>query len=332
MMTHRERVQAALKKADVDRVPFTIWYHTPHKDQDPIALCEYEIELAQKYDFDLIKMCPFGNYPAMDYGLSCNFFCTTTDPVKERLFRNMTEEDWKNLPVFGGDHATYGRTLEISIQMKRLLKEKGLDIPFIQTIFNPLTVAAKLCGPKLWEDIKAWPDAVKQGLEAITQTQINFINANIEAGVDGFFYASQTAREGACDRATHAEFAEPYDIRVAKAYEGKTWLNVLHVHGDNTYWDVMSKYPGEVVNWHDRWAAPTMAEARKLSDKCFLGGVNEKAVFGNPEVSPEEVQADIMKGIKEAGRNGLIIGPGCVASPSSPETHFYAAGVACAQS
>ena len=167
--------------------------------------------------------------------------------------------------------------------------------------------------------------------EAITQTQINFINANIEAGVDGFFYASQTCREGAVSREVHAEFAEPYDIRVAQAYEGKTYFNVLHIHGDKTYWDIMAKYPGEVINWHDRWVAPTMADTRKLSDKCFLGGINESAIFGNPEYTADQVTAHVGEGILAAGKKGLMIGPGCVAHPDSVESHFYAARMACEQ-
>ena len=39
-MTHKERVIAAINKQDVDRVPLSIWYHMPHKDQDPISLAE----------------------------------------------------------------------------------------------------------------------------------------------------------------------------------------------------------------------------------------------------------------------------------------------------
>ena len=335
-MTHKERVIAAVNKQDVDRVPLSIWYHMPHKDQDPISLAEEMIRVAKKYDFDFIKMCPYGNYVATDYGLSCDFFCTPTQPVKERFFRDLTAEEWENLPVFPAIYGTYGKTLQIAVETRRLLKQERdpqmQELPILQTIFNPLTVAAKLVGMEnLNKAIKTCPESVKKGLEAITQTQINFINANIEAGVDGFFYASQTCREGAVSREVHAEFAEPYDIRVAQAYEGKTYFNVLHIHGDKTYWDIMAKYPGEVINWQDRWVATTMADARKLSDKCFLGGINESAVFGNPEYTADQITAHVGEGILAAGKKGLMIGPGCVAHPDSVESHFYAARMACEQ-
>lgn len=330
LMTHKERVIAAINKEEVDRIPLSIWYHMPHKDQDAIALAEEMIRVADKYDFDFIKMCPYGNYVATDYGLSCNYFCTPTQPVKERFFRDFTPSQLAALPVFAGTHGTYGKTLQIATETRRLLKEQGLELPILQTIFNPLTVLAKLVGmDNVNRYAQECPNEMKAALEAITETQINFINANIEAGVDGFFYASQTCREGAVSREVHAEFAEPYDIKVAKAYEGKTYFNVLHIHGDKTYWDIMAKYPGEVLNWHDRWIAPSMEEARKMSDKCFLGGINEGSIFGYSQYSDEEICAHIGEGIVAAGQRGLMVGPGCVARPDSVESHFYAARRAC---
>lgn len=327
-MTHRERVAAALKLEEVDRVPFSIWAHLPHKDQDPIAMAEEMVRLARKYDYDFIKMCPYGNYGAQDYGLSCDFFCTPTQPVKERRFRDLSPEEWEDLPVFPAIYGTYGKVLQLAAATKRELRRQGLDLPILQTIFNPLTTAAKLAGPKLWQDILEHPEEVKAGLEAITQTTINFIHANIEAGVDGFFYATQTATANVITREWHSEFAEPFDRRVSKAYDGKTWFNVLHIHGDNTYWDVVSQYPGEAVNWHDQWAGPTLVEARKLSGKCFLGGLNERDVFCNPDFTSEQVAGQAAGSIRACGGRGIILAPGCCANPALIESHVYAVRLA----
>lgn len=57
-MTKKERVVAAINKKEVDRVPFSIWYHIPHVDQDPVQLAEVQIEQAHSYDMDFIKMMP----------------------------------------------------------------------------------------------------------------------------------------------------------------------------------------------------------------------------------------------------------------------------------
>ena len=333
-MTHRERVMAATKKQDVDRVPYCFWCHLPHKDQDAIAIAEEMVDRAVRWDLDFVKLAPYGNYSATDYGLSCDYFCTEDKPVKERKFRELTPAEWASLPVFEATYATYGKTLQIAIETKKELERRGLDLPVVQTIFTPLTTAAKLRGPAVWEDLKTCPDEVKAGLEAIANTMINFVNANIDAGVDGFFYASQACRERHLTREGHAEFAEPYDLMVANAYNGRTWLNMVHIHGNDTYFDIMANYPCEVVNWHDRRAGPSMEEARKISDKCFLGGVNEggtgiEPVLGNKDVTPEMLKEHVREVFRAAGTRGLIVGPGCNAPWWTPDEHYAAIKEVC---
>ena len=67
-MNREERVRAALASKDVDRVPVATWMHLSQFDQDPISLAEAEVELTEKYDFDYIKMMPFGLYSTQDFG------------------------------------------------------------------------------------------------------------------------------------------------------------------------------------------------------------------------------------------------------------------------
>lgn len=64
LMTKRERIQAALNKQEVDRIPLSIWHHMPDVDQDPIELAERTVQLTREHDYDFIKMMPFGNYGA----------------------------------------------------------------------------------------------------------------------------------------------------------------------------------------------------------------------------------------------------------------------------
>ena len=69
-----------------------------------------------------------------------------------------------------------------------------------------------------------------------------------------------------------------------------------------------------------------MADACKLSDKCFLsGGINERAIFGNPSTLPDQVTAHGRGTLHStAGKKGPMIEP-AVAHPDSVESHFYAA-------
>lgn len=114
-MTREERIRAAIAGRETDRVPVAAWMHLSEHDQDPISLAEAEVELTEKYDFDYIKMMPFGLYSTQDFGNQVKIYC---DPYKEPIvqkllltvlrdmiqsarfqhFRERTENRW-NLPV-----------------------------------------------------------------------------------------------------------------------------------------------------------------------------------------------------------------------------------------
>ena len=72
-MNREERVRAALAGKEVDRVPVAAWMHLSAFDQDPISLAEAEVDLTEKYDFDYIKMMPFGLYSTQDFGNSIRY-------------------------------------------------------------------------------------------------------------------------------------------------------------------------------------------------------------------------------------------------------------------
>ncbi len=322
-MTKKERVLAAINKKEVDRIPFGMWYHIPKVDQDPVQLAEVQIEQAHSYDLDFIKMMPYGNYGAHDYGLSCTFYCNETQPVVERKFAIDDVKQWTELEPLAGCFGSHGKTLQFARQLQKQLK--GEQIPYVQTIFSPLTTAKKIAGMRVFEDMRSNPKYLHQALAAITETTINFVKLNIEAGVAGFFFATQTANKDWLTEAEHDEFGEAYDLQVINAYKDLTYFNIAHIHGDNTMFEKLANYPCNCLNWHDRWVSPSMAEARKLSNKCFLGGINEKLLS---KAKPEEVRNHIREGILAAGRTGLMITPGCVAELETPSINFYAARLA----
>jgi len=321
-MTKEERIRAALRKQDVDRIPFSVWYHLPQYDQDPIALAEEQLRLAQLYDLDFIKMMPFGNYGAQDYGLSVTFYCTETEPAFERKFGIASPEDWLRLEPLPAYYGTYGKQVQLAQYTEKLT---GGTIPFVQTIFSPLTTAKKLAGPRIFDDLREHPDYVHQALAAITETTKNFIAANIEAGVAGFFFATQCSSPDYLTEAEHKEFCEKYDREVIGSYADKTWFNIMHAHGDNTYFKTLAEYPVNCINWHDRWASPNMEQARAITDKCLLGGINE---IWMEHASYQDVPGHLQEAVEGAGRNGLMLTPGCCIQLNTPRENLLTAAIA----
>lgn len=320
-MTKTERIQAALAKQDVDRIPLSIWFHMPDVDQDPVALAEKTVDISRRYDFDFIKMMPFGNYSVQDYGLSVKFFCTETQPALEREFAIKTPKDWLRLEPLPAIYGTYGKQLQFTQHLNRLLN--GEDFPYLQTIFTPLSSAFKLAGKRLFTDLKEHPVEVHHALRAIAETTCNFCKANIEAGVAGFFLASKCATYDFMTDNEYSEFGVPYDLEVINSYVNQTYFNIIHIHGENTMFKRLIEYPVNCINWHDRWTNPSMAEARKLTEKCFLGGINERRF--KDELRGVSLEEHLKEAITSAGARGLMLGPGCVAQLPVPEENFAVA-------
>lgn len=320
-MTKKERIQAALAGKPVDRVPFGMWYHLPHVDQDPVSLAETQIQMVEDYDLDFIKMMPFGNYQASDYGLSCTYYCTPTQAVFERKFAIEDAKEWGDIRELPGWFGNHGKVLLAAAQITAQQKKQGKEIPFVQTIFSPLTIARKLAGDRIFDDMKRYPDLMHHALSEITKTCINFAKENVDAGVSGFFFASQCSTYNLMTEEAYREFGTRYDLQILNAVKDHTYFNIMHIHGENTMFDLLASYPVHALNWHDRWVAPSLNEARKKTDKCLMGGINEAWLH---TAKPEDIREHVKQALDMAGKTGFILTPGCCASMTTPKENILA--------
>ncbi|MDR1955764.1 MAG: uroporphyrinogen decarboxylase [Treponema sp.] len=329
-MTRKERIQAALTGADVDRVPINVWMHFSAHDQDPRSLADAQVQFAKTYDFDFIKLMPFGLYGVQDYGAKIKIFCQSGQPPVIDDYGIHDAGDWGRLKVLPAFYGSYGK----QVQLAQYVVDRSRGAwPVIQTIFSPLTTAYKLAGDRIKEDMQETPELFKQALEVITETTINFVKANIEAGVDGFFFATQCARHDYLSEALYEEFGAAYDLRVMDSYKDKTFFNVVHPHGNHIMFQRIAQYPVPCINWHDRWVSPSLAEARNLTDKCLLGGIREipyydiagNEIRGSPlDTGTEaELKAHLEEAVRIGGRKSLILGPGCVAGQHTPPQNLH---------
>lgn len=337
-MNKTERVKAALRKEAVDRVPVDVWQHFSAADQDPRTLAEFQVEYTKKYDYDFIKLMPFGLYGVQDYGAKVKIFNQIEKPPIVDDFGIHETADWGRLEVLPAHYGTYGQQVQMAGYVSKLVKE---ELPFIQTIFSPLTNARKLAGDRIFVDMKENPALFKQALQVLTDTTINFVKANIEVGVSGFFFATQCATTQLLTEEEYKEFGEFYDLQVINAYKDQTWFNVAHIHGEGGMFELIDKYPINCLSWHDRWGSPSLKEARAITDKALLGGIREIPYFdenGNKiresllvSGSIPEVKQHVFEAIEQVDGKGLLIGPGCVASQLSKESNLFAVRSAVAE-
>lgn len=331
-MKKEERVRAAVCSEEVDRIPISLWPHHTDVDQDPVKLAEAQFKLYRETDLDFVKLMPYGLYAVEDYGVKVEKYGKPDQWPKVVEDFIQKEEDWNRIGPLKVTEGNYGKQL---LYVKELLKrmEAAQDpAPVIQTIFSPLTNLFKLIGEKkLFQSMEQCPDKVHQALQSITETTIQFIKENISLGVSGFFFASQLANYRFMDDAAYDRFGEKYDLQVIEAYRTETWFNVVHIHSftpepEKSMFTRLSNYPVNCINWHDRWAGPSLSEARKLTDKCLIGGINEEQFFNKIDYSL--VYEHVREAVAEGGYRGFMLGPGCTIYEDTPLDNYLAAKIA----
>ncbi len=314
-MTHKQRIENALQLKETDRIPYSMWMHYPNRDRHPRRLAELTLAYQKRFDLDFMKFMPFGMYSTIDYGIDLDVFPGFVDaPVAHKPFIEKVE-DWDKLRFVLGTEGEYAIILEAQRILFSMMDE---ILPFVQTVFSPATTAAKLSSPALLaEHIKQDPIRVHKALESISITTMQFAKASVALGADGLFYASQVSTSDLLDLPTHDAFVRRYDMEVLNSVKGSTWFNIMHLHGANTYIKEMQDYPVQAFNWHDRDDGPSMAEVRKYSSKTILGGLS----WGKNwlKKTNEEVVAEVREVNARRDMKGIILTPGCVIDPSTPE-------------
>lgn len=318
-MNKCERVYAALEGQQVDRVPLSLWRHFHKQDQTPAGLASATLAFYHKYDFDLIKLTPSGLYAIEDWG--ANIALSKDDDTPPRLKKPVIKEadDWRHLTTLSPIEGSYGAALEtIRLVTDQLNKA---DAPVLMTIFSPMTIAYKLAGEALLEHLVSHPTDVQIGLATIAETTSRFAFAALEAGADGIFLASQFSRSDMLSQDDCLLYVVRYDLIALERVKAEPVPLVLHLHGENIYFDTVNQYPVHAVSWHNHETGPTIAEALTLTNKTLMTGLDRNLLeTGQPEV----VMAQARAVIENTGGQRLILAPACVITTSTPAENLDA--------
>ncbi len=320
MPTHRERMEACLAGKTLDRTPVALWRHFPVDDQSPETLAAATLHWQKAYDWDLVKVTPASSFCLKDWGVEDAWTGDgegTRGYTKRVIFETA---NWSHLTALGPDSPHLAAQLKC---LSLIRKELPRETPLVQTIFSPLAQAKNLVGgAELLIHLRREPEAVKHGLEVIAESTRQFIKAAIqETGIDGVFYAVQHAQSGLLSEAEFFEFGRAFDLPVLES-AGTLWLNLLHLHGNNVYFDAVADYPVQVINWHDRDTAPSLAKGLTRFQGALCGGISrETMVYGNAAA----VQAEVADAIQQTDGQRLLLGTGCVVPVIAPHGNLMAA-------
>lgn len=306
MTTHKERIQACLNKEMIDRPPVALWRHFPVDDQDPGSLAEATLHFQRTYDFDLVKVTPASSFCVKDWGVEDRWMGHTegTRQYTKRLIQS--PGDWEMLPALDPE----AQHLAAQIRCLRYIRGGlGDDTPLLQTVFSPLAQAKNLAGNDLLlAHLRLYPEAVMKGLRTIAETTRRFVEACLEAGVDGVFYAIQHAQATLLTMEEYRTFGLPFDQKSLEP-AGELWCNLLHLHGHDVYFSLLHDLRFQIVNWHDRETYPSLSEAQGLFQGVTCGGMRQDTLVYQ---GPEEVREEAQDAIRQTGGKRFILGTGCV--------------------
>ncbi|HXD10664.1 MAG TPA: uroporphyrinogen decarboxylase family protein [Anaerolineales bacterium] len=306
MTTHKERIQACMQGELLDRPPVALWRHFPVDDQTPGTLAQATLHFQQTYDFDLVKVTPASSFCVRDWGVEDEWRGDTegTRRYTKRVIHD--PRDWERLPVLEPS----ARYLAAQLECLRLIRaELGTDTPLLQTIFNPLSQAKNLAGNEtLLAHLRLYPEAVMKGLDTIAATTRRFVEACIETGIDGVFYAVQHAQANLLTLHEYESVGLPTDHTVLEPAR-ELPFNLLHLHGRDVYFSLVSELRFPIVNWHDRETSPSLTHAQTLFSGVTCGGLRQDTLVYENQTEVEKEAADA---IQQTGGKRFMLGTGCV--------------------
>jgi uroporphyrinogen decarboxylase len=320
-MTSRERVLAALAGEEVDRPPISLWQHFPNADQSAEALAASTRDWQALLGLDFIKLMPPGDYATIDWGLTSEYRGARGGTRDTTRYPVQTVGDWDAITPVRADRGFLGQMVQSSALVREVV---GPDVPVLQTVFSPLTIASKLSNGLVIEHLRAHPDWLHAVLAVIRDVTVEVTRASIAAGAAGVFFASQCATSDLVTRAEYDEFGARYDLPVVEAANAAgSDFTLMHIHGANTYFDVLASYPGHALNWHDRRIGPDIPTVLdRHPERAAVAGIDE---HGIATMTHDEVREQVRQARAATGDRRLLIGPGCVILTATPEANLRAA-------
>ena len=187
--------------------------------------------------------------------------------------------------------------------------ELGPETPLLQTIFSPLAQAKYLAGDdRLISHLRLYPEAVIKGLTTIAETTRRFVEACLETGIDGVFYATQHAQASLLNLEEYKTFGLPLDQEILEPAQ-VLWCNLLHLHGHDIYFSILDSLKFPIVNWHDRETSPSLVEAQNLFTGVTCGGMKQDTLVYRDRA---EVRKEAEDAIRQTNGKRFILGTGCV--------------------
>ena len=276
-MTKKERVTAAIRGEEVDKIPSGFSLHFPKESAFGDAAVKAHLKFFEESDTDILKIMNENLVPYMgEINNGSDYSMVKEMTMADGFMQDQVELVKKILAGCDRDAFILGTLHGITASSIHPLEKMDPNYTYDQ-------VREKLCR-LLRED----EDTVLAGMKRIADVMCELARTYIELGVDGVYYA-----------ALGGEDAGGYCF--------------LHICKDQLNMDRYKDYGpyADVVNWGVYEAPFSLEDGRKMfAGKTIMGGLPNRhgvLVDGPAEAVKEETR----KVIREFGRTRFILGADC---------------------
>ncbi|KAA6456701.1 hypothetical protein DYQ86_24900 [Acidobacteria bacterium AB60] len=299
-LTHKERVDRALRGEDVDHPPFTFYHH--YKRPTPQLEAEDHLEFHRTYKTDIVKVMNDFDYPKSTTGKWYELKPLVT-PFPDQL-----------------------------TTLKLVRDGLGGDAYFIDTIYGPYMTAmilfqsqpqfsGKTDSDELQAEVireirsfqQTHPEEWHTALNAITESTLNHIRQIQEIGASGALVSvfNSESRFGTVEE--YRRYSRAYHRRVVDALR-ETKLTFLHLHYlDRAFLPEFADFPAPVLQYSVKTSGIPITEFRHHYSQTFAGGVDE---IDYQKLTPPDIRRQWTAARAEAGSK-YIAAPGCSVPNSS---------------
>ena len=224
------------------------------------------------------------------------------------------------------DREFYQPQLDVVEGLVKAAKSEAL---VVITLYSPFMCSVHTAGGELVAAHAAEnPDALKKGMEIITESLLVFVRECIKIGVDGFYHSTQGAEtDRFADPSLFLECVKPYDLALMQEANRECHFNILHVcdyHGPYSDLSPLVDYPGHVVNCNPHVGGRNLSgqEISELFHRPFMGGMERLGTIATGSV--DEVRAEARAVIAQAP-DPFILAADCTVPGTTPRENLRAA-------
>jgi len=238
-MNSYQRFRSALEGKPVDQAPnfdimMTFAAHFIGRSLssyylDYHTLVEANLAVQEAFQLDILQAISDPYREAADFGMKVEFPEDGLPLAKEPLIK---EPGDLNRLVNPSPHN--GRRMSDRLEAIRVFRERaGGEIPIMGWVEGALAEAADLRGvSNLLTDLYDRPDWLSELLEQITEIEVSFAKAQVEAGADIIGLGDAVASQ--ISPTMYRQFALPYEQRIFKAVGEIGGVTRLHICGNTS--------------------------------------------------------------------------------------------------